>query len=218
MILRVMLWTILGISGTVFTFLPAFRKANFRLDDETLLKEMKKTSYPTAMIAFPCILFPISIICSSTTKKICCGMLQLFLTINLFAFAILNILKNCFGHLRPYFLTVCKPDSKKICTGKPSLIKEARKSFPSGHTAHIVLSMGFLIFLTIRNRLTFLETKLQKAVYILFLLCIIITISFSRILDNYHHPKDVMAGAGISVFFILICPVLEFYELVKIGG
>ena len=61
-----------------------------------------------------------------------------------------NVGKYTVGRLRPHFLAVCKPDFSKLncttgveknfitnyeCTGDEDLIKEARLSFPSGHSS-----------------------------------------------------------------------------------
>ena len=54
--------------------------------------------------------------------------------------------KYSLGALRPHFLAVCKPDLSQVncsvgyiidtvCMGDPALIKEARLSFPSGHSS-----------------------------------------------------------------------------------
>ena len=58
--------------------------------------------------------------------------------------------KYTVGRLRPHFLAVCKPDfsllncttglhrnfiTEDVCTGGKDLIKEARLSFPSGHSS-----------------------------------------------------------------------------------
>ena len=52
-----------------------------------------------------------------------------------------------------------------FCTGDPDLIKEARMSFPSGHSSYSCFCMGFLIiFLEARLvllRFRYLKTALQ---------------------------------------------------------
>ncbi len=79
---------------------------------------------------------------------------------------ITEIGKRSIGRLRPHFIEVCKPDwdkiecftqidgvdvanyiffSPEICTGDPHLIREARVSFPSGHSSFTVYSMLFVI-------------------------------------------------------------------------
>lgn len=67
--------------------------------------------------------------------------------------------KYTIGRLRPHFLDVCKPNLTELCTdpyayvppermhctGKPSAIRAARLSFPSGHSSTSAYTMVFLV-------------------------------------------------------------------------
>ena len=100
-----------------------------------------------------------------------------------------DLCKFSVGSLRPYFLSICKPDLERICFGddfyyfdekdnetyekefyhkfvseevsceKPDLIKEARLSFVSGHTSISFFSATFLAFL-------YTKIKTIKQVYL----------------------------------------------------
>ena len=104
--------------------------------------------------------------------------------------------KKWVGRLRPHFLDVCKPDFNKItcsgssasgqdrylaintglyngasfCTGDAKKIKEARVSFPSGHSSFSWYSMVFLIiYLEARwflLRLRYIKPLIQMAGFI----------------------------------------------------
>lgn len=129
--------------------------------------------------------------------------------------------KHTIGRLRPHFIDVCKPDWSKIkcyetiegeqvanyvhytpeiCTGDAHLIKEARLSFPSGHSSFTAFSMVFVI-IYLEARLIQPRTRFLK--HIIQLIAFIATwhTCMSRVSDFKHHWTDVLAGAlvGISV-------------------
>lgn len=140
--------------------------------------------------------------------------------------------KNTIGRLRPNFLSVCKPllnPYKEFCnvhvTGKTFLIpgvhfecsesdidkvNESRKSFPSGHSSSSFYAMIFMIlyvhkFWNKRN-LGFIPQFFQ---FICF--CTAWFVALSRVIDNKHHPSDVLAG---SILGTLIA-IFTFYYLNK---
>lgn len=134
---------------------------------------------------------------------------------------ITEIGKRSIGRLRPHFIQVCQPDWEKIecftqidnvnvanyiymtpeiCTGDEHLIREARVSFPSGHSSFTTFSMVFvIIYLEARfnvNRARIVKTILQFSAFIAaWHTCM------SRVSDFKHHHTDVIAGAviGLSV-------------------
>lgn len=133
---------------------------------------------------------------------------------------ITEIGKRSIGRLRPHFIDVCKPNwdnitcftqidgvsvanyiymSDDICTGDPHLIREARVSFPSGHSSFTVFSMVFvIIYIEARfnpvSRLRFVKSIVQLTAFILaWHTCM------SRVSDFKHHHTDVIAGATIGL-------------------
>lgn len=142
---------------------------------------------------------------------------------------ITEIGKRSIGRLRPHFIDVCKPDWDKIecftnidgvevpnyiymsddvCTGDKHLIREARVSFPSGHSSFTVFSMVFvIIYLEARfnpvSRLRFLKTTIQLVAFIMaWHTCM------SRVSDFKHHHTDVIAGAAIGLSVALFITMI----------
>lgn len=123
--------------------------------------------------------------------------------------------KATVGRLRPYFITICKPNktllncsqgyiTEDICTGDPKDILEARFSFPSAHASFSAYSMVFLALYLESSmpakRSNLVKPFLQVAFLSLGLLC-----ALSRIFDYWHHWGDVLVGmflGAIVAFFI----------------
>ena len=150
-------------------------------------------------------------------------MIALFIHITAYVSMFHSYIVNCrysVGRLRPHFFNVCNPDpslctsdkatyvSDYNCTASPAMfnnrtIKKAEKevhlSFPSGHACFSVQAATFTIwYLQSRSsqlplRETFILPLIQLGLLIMaFYTCI------SRIMDNKHHPTDVIAGALIG--------------------
>ena len=141
------------------------------------------------------------------------------------------------GRLRPYFLTVCKPDlsddtckdndgfykfvTDYECTGNEEEVREARKSFLSGHTSLSFYTATFLV-VYIQARLRRLgaeycgesENKSLKMYKMMFSGLKILRpflqfgvfslagyITLTRISDYKHHPGDVLTGMVLGIFY-----------------
>ncbi|CBZ55961.1 hypothetical protein NCLIV_063870 [Neospora caninum Liverpool] len=172
-----------------------------------------------------------------------------------FAFALLSCYaitltaKICVGRLRPHFLTVCQPDWTKITCSDPSgflyvdkfvclgtdkaAIKEARVSFPSGHSSTSMCSMLYLM-LYLQSRLVLLwksgvkpspaASKPAETTWrILRLICpflqlvafgVALFIGLSRIKDKFHHPGDVVAGFVIGA----CCAIFTTFYIAALGS
>ncbi len=125
--------------------------------------------------------------------------------------------KRWVGRLRPHFIDVCKPDFSRInctlpvgmffkyidtsgtfCTGDASAVKEARLSFPSGHSSYAWYTMTFLIvYLEARlnlTRLRFIKPMLQIAAFIAAYVTMI-----SRVSDYHHRGSDVIGGTVVGI-------------------
>jgi len=129
-----------------------------------------------------------------------------------------QILKAYVGRLRPNFYAMCQFDTTTLtCLAPYHDQKEARQSFPSGHSS---LSMQGMMCLTLfmlgrimsnynsnsnnsnsNNSVNGKQTTLAK-VCALAAVVIPIWISFgvgaSRLVDNWHHPSDVAVGWAIG--------------------
>ncbi|KEP65565.1 UNVERIFIED_CONTAM: PAP2 superfamily protein [Hammondia hammondi] len=164
-------------------------------------------------------------------------------------YAITLTAKICVGRLRPHFISVCQPDWSRItcsdangflyidkfeCLGTDkAAIKEARVSFPSGHSSTSMCSMLYLI-MYLQSRLVWLwrsgvkpssaapkqvETTWRILRFIcpflqLLAFCITFFIGLSRIKDKFHHPSDVMAGFAIGA----ACAVFTTFYIAGLGS
>lgn len=166
----------------------------------------------------------------------------IFNAISLFALGIAVTLlvteigKRWIGRLRPHFMDVCKPDLAKLnctrttqagfvwqliytgdgfCTGVQSSIKEARLSFPSGHSSFSCYTMLFLIiYLEARlflHNLRYVKRFIQLAALLAaFITCI------SRVSDYHHRGSDVIGGAIIGIvigFFVTLVAGRSLWDL-----
>ena len=144
------------------------------------------------------------------------------------------------GRLRPYFLTVCAPDlsdpgpteckdkddyyifvTNYTCTGDPEEVREARKSFLSGHTSLSFYTATFLV-VYIQARLRRMgseyfgnsENKSVKMYKMMFsglkilrpflqfgIFSLAGYITLTRISDYKHHPGDVLTGMVVGIFY-----------------
>ncbi|XP_055885465.1 phospholipid phosphatase 1-like [Biomphalaria glabrata] len=132
--------------------------------------------------------------------------------------------KNVVGRLRPHFLTLCQPDYSKfncsdgyitenVCTTKNlDMLKEARLSFPSGHSSFTAFCMLYII-LYLEARVSVRDLVLLKPVVQLALFCFTFYTCLSRISDYKHHWSDVLGGAILG-FAVCLCVV---YTLTDFG-
>ncbi|CAF1052227.1 unnamed protein product [Rotaria sordida] len=137
-------------------------------------------------------------------------------------FLITEVGKRTIGRLRPYYLTVCNPVWKNLtCTKSvetasgfviiPQYImdhncntsvsehdlREARLSFPSGHSSYSTYAFIFL-FVYFEARLVCPQIQFLKP----FLQCLCVAVAFftclSRVTDFKHHATDVIGGSLIG--------------------
>jgi len=126
---------------------------------------------------------------------------------------ITECLKVSVGRFRPHFITTCQPEELNCTSGQildnitctynesdyKSLImlRDARKSFPSGH-ASFGMYCAIFVILYIESRVqircsVFLKSLLQCIVLMAGLYC-----GVSRVSDNRHFPTDVLAGGVLG--------------------
>ncbi|XP_065184247.1 phospholipid phosphatase 5-like [Sycon ciliatum] len=124
-----------------------------------------------------------------------------------------NILKLLIGRPRPDFYHRCFPHGtddipktssgslKLDCTGDPLLLRDGRKSFPSGHSA---LSCSTFVFLSLYlvGQLGILLPRGRGQSWRLLLTIapslFAATICLSRYSDYRHHWQDVMVGSALG--------------------
>ncbi|XP_040271057.1 phospholipid phosphatase 3-like [Bufo bufo] len=113
-----------------------------------------------------------------------------------------NAAKLSAGRLRPNFLSVCQPEGLNCttnyvedytCTGNPSAVTEARKSFYSGHASFAMYSMLYLSFY-LQVRFTWRGARLLRPLVQFVLILVALYTGFTRISDYRHHPSDVAVG------------------------
>jgi len=121
-----------------------------------------------------------------------------------------ELLKASVGSLRPDFIARCKWDLiEATCTGKPDSVRAGRQSFPSGHSSSAFAAMTFFsLFLAgSTGALCFsapprTNTIRSRALLVLFTLAPLFWatyIAITRIQDNRHRGRDVIAGALIGI-------------------
>uniref|UniRef100_F1L8H7 Phosphatidic acid phosphatase type 2/haloperoxidase domain-containing protein n=1 Tax=Ascaris suum TaxID=6253 RepID=F1L8H7_ASCSU len=142
----------------------------------------------------------------------------------LLTFALTQTTKLAVGRLRPHFIDVCKPNITLTSCSNPyvyildyecqggteRLVKEARLSFFSGHSA---LSMDVAVFCVI-----YMQARLPRRIYGVTvlpvlqasLLGIALLIGLSRISDYKHHWSDVVVG-------FLVGSAIGYYSAVILG-
>uniref|UniRef100_A0AC35U649 Rap-GAP domain-containing protein n=1 Tax=Rhabditophanes sp. KR3021 TaxID=114890 RepID=A0AC35U649_9BILA len=146
---------------------------------------------------------------------------QLFVSIGHFLFGLhlmltfITVIKVSNGRLRPHFIDVCAPDVflSSECTGhnyitnytctRPNTaqIREARLSFPSGHTSISFYAAIFFV-LYIHSHCQTLKDYYLLPITLQFLALLLAAYtSISRITDHKHHYEDVLSGMLIGWTF-----------------
>lgn len=122
------------------------------------------------------------------------------------------------GRLRPNFYALCDFDVELLeCKADDIRILEARSSFPSGHSSFSMCGMGVIVWfllgrvgMGIHSASTFPFTGFNQKLCAL-LSCIplfySVLIGCSRLVDNWHHPSDVIGGFLIG----MICPSISYH-------
>ncbi|XP_067644882.1 putative phosphatidate phosphatase isoform X2 [Eurosta solidaginis] len=131
--------------------------------------------------------------------------------------------KYTIGRLRPHFISVCQPQladgstcdapqnihryvEAYTCVGigyTPNDLREARISFPSGHSCMIFYTMLYLI-IYLQHKFTWRGSKFSRYFLQFALLMLAWFTALSRIMDNYHHWSDVLCGCVLGIVGALI--------------
>jgi len=112
-----------------------------------------------------------------------------------------NIIKNRAGRLRPDFLARCEWNGTE-CTGNPGLIRDGRRSFPSGHASLSFVGLSYLSFYLGGKLMIFDGHGHFWKLAIFFTPFIGATlVALSRVSDYRHFWQDVLCGGILGLFF-----------------
>ena len=141
---------------------------------------------------------------------------------------ITDVGKYTVGRLRPHFLDVCKPDWSRInctnsrgqynyivgdqfcttATDNSRKLKEARLSFPSGHSSFSMFGATYIVLYMQHRILTDKWASLGKLFIQIIPVCGAFYTGCSRVSDYKHHAGDVVAGFAIGVLVALVLYVV----------
>ncbi|XP_043270300.1 phospholipid phosphatase 5 [Venturia canescens] len=123
-----------------------------------------------------------------------------------------DIIKLIVGRPRPDFYWRCFPDGRGNtafdCTGDPNIIRDGRKSFPSGHSSFAFASFGFVALYSAGKLHTFGiagKTQTWKLFIFICTMSTALAIALSRTCDYHHHWQDVAVGSAIGISITYLC-------------
>ena len=135
---------------------------------------------------------------------ICYAYLSLIQTLAL-TLLITEALKVTVARPRPNYFSYCGyNETTQKCHGKPKHQRDARLSFPSGHSSNSFSSGTWLsLFLTI----IFPQSQIWWILLKFIPIAMATFVSATRIIDYMHHVSDVVGGAliGIGVSIMIFC-------------
>lgn len=126
-------------------------------------------------------------------------LLSLLITVQVTA-----LLKPLVGRPRPDFLDRCNPDPsnlvKVVCRGLRKVVREGRKSFPSGHTSSSFAGLGYAGFF-LAGQLGVFDGEGHAHRLIISLAPFLLAgfVGITRITDYRHHWQDVIAGGILGI-------------------
>lgn len=150
--------------------------------------------YPVLLLGIACLFSAVFYKYQSTNRKIKMMVGLGFVAALLLTNGITENTKNVIGRLRPDFLARCSPNQSGVCTGSRWVVREGRKSFPSGHTSTVFCAVLLILYIL----------RIHGLSPVFFLLCSVVLlglgalVGLSRVLDNKHFPTDVLGGAAIG--------------------
>mmetsp|Transcript_27359 Transcript_27359/g.49693 ORF Transcript_27359/g.49693 Transcript_27359/m.49693 type:complete len:334 (-) Transcript_27359:790-1791(-) len=181
----------------------------------------EETTIPSSLLVLTCVKLPL-LICVLTffvtrtkhdTHAILCTTM---VTIGVTEFWT-KVFKSYVGRLRPNFYDFCGFDSATLsCTNGWDHEMEARMSFPSGHSSLSFCAMTVMALYLLgkvglgKQRATnppfFCSIKILAFLSVTPLLYSSF-VATSRLVDNWHHPSDIVAGTMLGV----TCGILVYH-------
>jgi len=126
-----------------------------------------------------------------------------------------NLVKICVGRPRPSFAARCWPDGEEVwsstpgvplCSGSAALVKEGRKSFPSGHASWSFAGMFYLTLYLSAELEVFGGSAQVWRILVSIAPCVVSGfIALSRFFDYWHHWQDIAVGSflGCAVSWVV---------------
>ncbi|GBG60520.1 hypothetical protein CBR_g5695 [Chara braunii] len=197
---------------------PPFERYVSKEAVDELRYPLKDNTIPTLVVPIFAILIPVLVIFllvrfgHKDSTDLHHAVLGLFASVLLTA-VITDIVKLYVGRLRPDFYWRCfppgteerfKPDGNVWCTGSARVIKEGRKSFPSGHASWTSAGMSYLaLYLAGRLHVFNGNGGLWRLVVVLFPMLVTAVMCISRVSDYWHHWQDVTVGGLLGLFIAM---------------
>ncbi|XP_067644883.1 putative phosphatidate phosphatase isoform X3 [Eurosta solidaginis] len=134
--------------------------------------------------------------------------------------------KFTIGRLRPHFISVCQPQlaDGSTCDAPQNLyryvedyscagvgytrddVRQARLSFPSGHSSLSFYAMIFLI-IYLQYKFTWRGSRFSRYFLQFSLLMLAWFTALSRVIDNWHHWSDVLCGSLLGILGAVITAI-----------
>uniref|UniRef100_A0A1A9WD98 Phosphatidic acid phosphatase type 2/haloperoxidase domain-containing protein n=1 Tax=Glossina brevipalpis TaxID=37001 RepID=A0A1A9WD98_9MUSC len=131
--------------------------------------------------------------------------------------------KYTIGRIRPHFIAICQPQLRdgSSCSNATNQhryienyycartgysaddVRQARLSFPSGHASLAFYALLYMV-IYLQNRVVWQKGQLIKPFIQFTLLTSAWFIALTRIMDNWHHWSDVMAGSILGTLGALL--------------
>jgi len=118
-----------------------------------------------------------------------------------------HLVKVYVGRLRPNFYEKCEFDASSFECASADGEEEARKSFPSGHSTLAFACMTALSLFFLgragsykKNHTSYKHQAIRRLLSIVSILpmSFAVFVASSRVVDNWHHPADIVAGSVIG--------------------
>eukprot|EP00897_Mesotaenium_endlicherianum_P001468 jgi/Mesen1/1349/ME000013S00842 len=200
-------------------------------DLERLRYPLKSNSVPTAVLpvialVLPALVFLVMFVVKKEKRDLHQALLGLLYTVALTAI-ITDSVKSGVGWPRPDFFWRCFPDGNAVfasngdvaCMGKASVIREGRKSFPSGHSSWSYAGLGYLaLYLAGKLSVFSRSGHVSKLALALLPLLGATAVAITRIDDYWHKWQDVFVGALIAVAITRIDDYWHKWQDVFVGA
>ncbi|KAI8063286.1 phosphatidic acid phosphatase type 2/haloperoxidase [Gongronella butleri] len=232
-------WVVIIVFAAIFLSLSLLEPYHqqFSLSDPSISYPYTvHESVPTWLLALVCLVFPVVIIVGWTifvqrsTLDLNHGLLGLCLALTLTAMLV-DVIKNVTGRPRPDLLSRCQPPPNvsvpqyelanyTICTvaADTSIMKDAFRSFPSGHSAYSFAGLGFLsLFLSGKLFLFDRHGNAYKAMVFWVPLFGAFLIAMTRVRDYRHHYTDVLIGGILGYLTAVFSYHMYYPPLTHLG-